>query len=220
VTSHETANQVTIGAVARIPKMSPNFRKSMMMSKPRPSSLEAPLEVRESVHERSTALSSGHESLETTAEGVEDRMSSFVRGLLIVGSVIVIVVLFVLLRPDPSHNRATPTPSTPTPTASPSASGSPSPTQNPAPNRTVIDVTFRDGAVRGPTEFTATQGEWVRILVRADISDHVHLHSYDLMADVAPGQPARIDFVAKVAGVFGCELEDAGIPLFRLEIVP
>ncbi len=33
MTSHETANQVTIGAVARIPKMSPNLRKSMMMSK-------------------------------------------------------------------------------------------------------------------------------------------------------------------------------------------
>ena len=69
-------------------------------------------------------------------------------------------------------------------------------------------------------EFTATQGERVRIIVHADVSDHVHLHSYDLMADVAPGQPARIDFVAKVAGVFECELEDAGTLLFRLEIVP
>ncbi len=147
-------------------------------------------------------------------------MRSSVRWLLVVGSVIVIVVLFVLLRPDPSDNRATPTPSTPTPTVDPSTSGSPSPTQSPAPNRTVIDVTFRDGAVRGPTEFTATEGERIQILVRADISDHVHLHSYDLMADVAPGQPARIDFVAKVAGLFGSELEDAGIPLFRLEIVP
>ena len=147
-------------------------------------------------------------------------MRSSVRWLLVVGSAIVIVVLFVLLQPDPSDNRATPTPSTPTPTVDPSTSGSPSPTQSPAPNRTVIDVTFRDGAVRGPTEFTATEGERIQILVRADISDHVHLHSYDLRADVAPGQPARIDFVAKVAGVFGCELEDAGIPLFRLEIVP
>ena len=54
----------------------------------------------------------------------------------------------------------------------------------------------------------------------ADVADEVHLHSYDLHADVAPGQPARIDFVADVAGVFECELEDAGELLFQLEIVP
>jgi hypothetical protein len=65
-----------------------------------------------------------------------------------------------------------------------------------------------------------TQGDKVRILVRADVTDEVHLHSYDLHADVAPGDPGRIDFVADVAGVFECELEDAGKLLFQLEIVP
>ena len=59
VKSHVTATQVTIGAVARMPKMIPNFRKSMMMSKPsRP-----PLDVRESVHEGEAELSRGCGSL-------------------------------------------------------------------------------------------------------------------------------------------------------------
>ena len=151
-------------------------------------------------------------------------MRSSVRWLLIVGSVIVVIVLFVLLRPDASDNRATPTPSTPTAsppvTDTPSVTDSPSPTPSQEPERTVIDVTFRDGAVRGPTEFTATQGERVRIIVHTDVADEVHLHSYDLHADVTPDEPARIDFVAKVAGVFECELEDAGTLLFHLEIVP
>ncbi len=151
-------------------------------------------------------------------------MGSSVRWLLIVGSVIAVVVLFVLLRPDASDNRATPTPSTPvaSPSASdtPSPSGSPSPTPSPEPERTVIEVTFRDGAVRGPTEFTAAQGERVRVIVDADVADEVHIHSYDLHTEVAPGQPAKIDFVARVAGVFECELEAAGELLFRLEIVP
>jgi hypothetical protein len=151
-------------------------------------------------------------------------LRSSVRWLLIVGSVIVVVVLFVLLRPDDAENAATPTPSTPTASPSgsdtPSPSDSPSPTPSPTPQRTVIEVTYRDGAVRGPTEFTAAQGERVRIIVDADVADEIHLHSYDLHADVAPGQPARIDFVADVAGVFECELEDAGELLFRLEIVP
>ena len=82
------------------------------------------------------------------------------------------------------------------------------------------EVTFRDGAVQGATRFTVTQGERVRILVRADVIDEVHLHSYDLSADVAPGDPARIDFVADVPGVFECELEGASELLFQLEIVP
>jgi nitrous oxide reductase len=84
----------------------------------------------------------------------------------------------------------------------------------------MIEVTFRDGAVQGPTSFSATQGDRVRIIVHADVSDEVHLHGYDLMSDVTPEQPARIDFVADVPGVFECELEDAGIPLFELEIAP
>jgi hypothetical protein len=97
---------------------------------------------------------------------------------------------------------------------------SPSPTESPPPERTLIEVTYRDGAVQGPTSFSATQGDRVRILVRADVSDHVHLHGYDLMADVAPGAPARIDFVANAPGVFEVELEDAGELLFQLEIAP
>jgi hypothetical protein len=147
-------------------------------------------------------------------------MRSSVRWLVIVGSVIVVVVLFALLRPEPAVDDATPTPSPPTPTVSPSVSESPSPSPSPPPARTTIEVTYRNGAVQGPTEFTATQGERVRIVVHADVTDHVHLHGYDLMADVGPGAPARIDFVANAAGVYECELEDAGTLLFRLEIVP
>jgi hypothetical protein len=146
-------------------------------------------------------------------------MRSPVRWLVIVGSVIVVIVLFVLLRPEPSGERTSATPSTPA-TVSASGSESLSPTPSPEPERTIIDVTFRDGEVQGPMEFTVTQGDRVRIIVHADVTDEVHLHSYDLHADVAPDDPARIDFVANVAGIFECELEDAGTLLFHLEIVP
>jgi len=147
-------------------------------------------------------------------------MKPWVRWLVIVGSIALVVVLFVVLRPDDSGDSASP--STPTPTSSPSvtASGSPSPSPSPEPERTAIEVTFRDGAVQGPTSFSATQGDRVRIIVHADVSDEVHLHGYNLMSDVTPEHPARIDFVADVPGVFECELEDAGIPLFELEVSP
>ena len=57
-------------------------------------------------------------------------------------------------------------------------------------------------------------------IVRSDVSDHVHLHGYDLLADVAPGQPARIRFRATTVGVFEAELEDRVVLIAELEVRP
>jgi hypothetical protein len=67
VNSQEIATQVTTGAVARTPKMIPNFKRSMMMSNPsRP-----PLEVPESLHEGGTGPSRRFGSLDPTKENGE-----------------------------------------------------------------------------------------------------------------------------------------------------
>ena len=120
-------------------------------------------------------------------------MKPWARWSIVVGTVAGLVLLFLLLRPD---------------------------TQSAEPERTLVEVTFRDGAVQGPTRYTVTRGQQVRIVVHADVTDEVHLHGYDLLADVSPSDPARIDFVANAAGVFECELHHAGEALFQLEIVP
>jgi hypothetical protein len=60
VTSQATAIQVTIGAVARTPKMIPNFKKSMMVCKRG----GPPFYVRESVHEAAAGPSRGFASLD------------------------------------------------------------------------------------------------------------------------------------------------------------
>lgn len=147
-------------------------------------------------------------------------MKPWARWAILAASVVVLAVLFVLLRPDDTSDGVS-TSTTPTPTTTPSPTGSPSPTESQEPpERTVIEVTYRDGAVQGPTSFTVTQGDRVRILVHADVSDEVHFHGYDLMADVTPDEPAQIDFVANAAGEYEVELEDRGEPLFDLEIVP
>ena len=64
------------------------------------------------------------------------------------------------------------------------------------------------------------QGRQVLFIVRSDVSDHVHLHGYDLLADVAPGQPARIRFRATQPGVFEAELEDRVVLIAELEVRP
>jgi hypothetical protein len=62
------------------------------------------------------------------------------------------------------------------------------------------------------------RGQKVRIRVQADRAEEVHLHGYDLSADVAPGRPAVIDFTADAPGVFEVELEQAKLKLFELQV--
>jgi hypothetical protein len=146
-------------------------------------------------------------------------MKPWVRWAILGATLVVIVILFVVLSPDDTSDGVSPTP----PTSPSSSEGSPtlSPTAIPTPSGpTAIEVTVQGDQVQSPKRPTATQGDEVLIVVRADISDHVHVHGYDLIADVAPGAPARIRFRANVAGVFEVELEGAGRPLFQLEITP
>jgi heme/copper-type cytochrome/quinol oxidase subunit 2 len=64
------------------------------------------------------------------------------------------------------------------------------------------------------------QGDRVEIVVTSDVADHVHLHGYDIMRDVAPGKTARIRFRANVPGRFEVELEDRGVQIADLTVKP
>ena len=141
-------------------------------------------------------------------------MRPWIRWAILGATVVGVVVLFVVLSPEGDRS-VSPTPPA---SVSPSSSGTPSVSPGEEPETTEIDVTVEGGNVQGPERPAVTQGDPVLIVVRADVSDEVHVHSYDLMADVAPGKPARIRFVADVAGVFEVELEDAGRLLFQLEV--
>jgi hypothetical protein len=148
-------------------------------------------------------------------------MRPWVRWVVLGAAAIGIVVLFVALQPD-EVDGPSPSPSSVSATdePTPTGSGSPSPSASPTPEVREIEVTVSGGEVEGPDRPTVRQGETVLLVVRADVSDEVHVHVYDLMADVAPGQPARIRFTADIPGVFEIELEDAGRLLLELEVTP
>jgi hypothetical protein len=133
-----------------------------------------------------------------------------------------LIGLFVVLRPRGSPTSgATPSPGrTVSPSPEPTVTG-PSPTPSPTGEpRTVIRIRFEVGEVIGPDRVEVRRGSLVSIVVRADVEEEVHLHGYDLSADVGPERPARIDFRARVPGVFECELEHSGRLLFHLEVSP
>jgi hypothetical protein len=134
--------------------------------------------------------------------------------------VAVAVVLFFVLRPE--GESAAPTSSTPTETAPTETSGETTPGTTtlepggPGP----IRITFEGGEVTGPRRPAFTVGDRVILVVRADVVDHVHVHGYDLMEDVAPGSPARFSFRADAPGRFEVELEDRHLPLTELVVNP
>jgi hypothetical protein len=71
-----------------------------------------------------------------------------------------------------------------------------------------------------PRTFAVRQGSEVELLVESELTAHVHLHGYDLMADVGPGRVGRIAFTADAPGLFEIELEDRHLLLANLEVRP
>jgi len=158
------------------------------------------------------------------------------RVALIAASLGLLVSLFVALRSDGDDETATPPTTTtqeittrqetvPLPTTE-SATTAEQPTvtvEPPPPASARVTIRLRvtggqpAGGIRRPK---VKQGRKVVIVTTSDVADHIHLHGYDLMADVAPGRPARIRFTADTPGRFEVELEDRGVQIADLEVRP
>jgi len=81
----------------------------------------------------------------------------------------------------------------------------------------VIDGTFLDGEiVIEDRRFEVERGSSVLIRFESDQTEHIHLHGYDILVDLVPGQPAELAFVADSPGSFEVELEDSRRFLFEL----
>lgn len=136
--------------------------------------------------------------------------------LLIAGLAVVVAVgLYLVLRPDDT-DEPTATPPPPTTEATTTvATTAPPPPGPPPPAR--VQIVIRGGLpVGGPRRVTVARGRRVILNVTSDVSDHIHLHGYDLMQDVGPGQPARIAFRATRPGTVEAELEDRGVQIARI----
>ena len=151
-------------------------------------------------------------------------MSNPARLALAAAGAAIALVLFFVLRPedDTSAPTTTPTVTAPTGTAPTETSGETTPPTTTAEPKgpEPVRITFRDGEVTGPRRSGFTVGDRVILVVRADVTDHVHVHGYDLMKDVAPGSPARFSFRADAPGRFEVELEDRHLPLTELVVRP
>ncbi|MER5650791.1 hypothetical protein [Streptosporangium sp. NPDC002524] len=69
-----------------------------------------------------------------------------------------------------------------------------------------------------PGRIDVTKGQTVRITVTGDAADVAHVHGYDKAADLKPGTPATIEFVADQDGLFEVETHDSKLQLFQLVV--
>ena len=143
--------------------------------------------------------------------------------LAVAAAIAVAAVLLAVLRDDGGEDRAAPPPTTTAPsTTRPGAvTETVTTTTRARPRPRTLAITVRGGRVRGGfRRFAAGRGERVAIVVRADVRDEVHVHGYDLKANVAPGGPASIVFRARLVGRFEIELEQRGLHIAELEVRP
>jgi hypothetical protein len=155
---------------------------------------------------------------------------TFRRVALIAATLGLLVSLFIALRPGGDDDEtAPPTTTAQTTTAevttetTTTTETEPPPPPPPPPRPTVVRVPLRvvgGQPVPGIRRPKVKQGRQVVIVTTADVTDHIHLHGYDLMADVAPGSPGTIRFTADAPGRFEIELEDRGLPIGELEVRP
>jgi hypothetical protein len=82
-----------------------------------------------------------------------------------------------------------------------------------------INVQIKGGKpVGGIQRATAKKGDKVSLIVKSDVADEVHIHGYNLIADVVAGGAVRITFKAGIAGVFEAELENRGLQIAELTV--
>ncbi|MBC7373896.1 MAG: hypothetical protein H7323_07895 [Frankiales bacterium] len=87
------------------------------------------------------------------------------------------------------------------------------------PTPRVIAVAVAGGMVTGvDSRVAARLGEQLVVRVTSDVADEVHVHGYDLRADVAAGGTVEIPLTAAIPGGFEVELEGSGQTLFQLRV--
>jgi FtsP/CotA-like multicopper oxidase with cupredoxin domain len=139
-----------------------------------------------------------------------------------VAAVIAIVAVFVLADSseddtDGERSAATAT-ATPTATETPAEEETPTPTESPTPEPTPEPPPLlRAGRV---AELEYEQGDTVRLRIRSDVAEHVHVHGYDLLVDVVPGRTARMEFEADITGIFEIEFENSHEQIAELKVNP
>jgi hypothetical protein len=151
----------------------------------------------------------------------------FRRVALIAASLGLLISLFFALRSDDDDSAAQTTnaqtvqTTTESPATTEQATTEASPATTAEPEAVCLEYVIVRGQPQGGiARDSVDRGRSVVITVTSDVADEVHVHGYDLSAEVAPGAPATIRFVADAPGRFEIELENSAVQVAELEVRP
>lgn len=89
-----------------------------------------------------------------------------------------------------------------------------------AAERTVDIVVEKGNPVGGAQAVRLARDDQVRLTVRSDRDDELHLHGYNEHLHLKAGQPGTLRFTAKRTGRFSAELHKAQAEIVVFEIYP
>ncbi|MEM9650534.1 MAG: hypothetical protein AAGA65_00470 [Actinomycetota bacterium] len=83
----------------------------------------------------------------------------------------------------------------------------------------VIEASLSDGDLTiDERRFQVDEGQTVGVIFTSDEADEIHVHGYDILADVGPGVTADLAFLADSPGTFEVEIEGTGRFLFEIQV--
>jgi len=141
--------------------------------------------------------------------------SPLARGLVALGALAAVVVLFVVLAGGDDNGDKAGTTQTQASTPTTGASGQKEST--PAGEQIVIVGGKPQGGVK---KLSYKNGDRIQFTVSSDVADEIHVHGYDLMKDVPAGGTVRFSFPARIEGVFEVELEGRKQQIAELRVNP
>jgi hypothetical protein len=139
--------------------------------------------------------------------------STGARVALAVAAIAAVVILFIVLSGGNDNNS-----SDSNTTATSTTGGSKSQTtQVPAAQVIVVQNGEPQGGIK---KLNYKKNDQVRLVVRSDVADEIHVHGYDLKQDVPAGGSVRFNFPATIEGVFEIELENRKQQIAELRVSP
>ena len=82
-----------------------------------------------------------------------------------------------------------------------------------------ISVAVTDGKVEPkPRRVEVAKDSQVRLIVTSDVDDELHVHGYEVEAELEAGRPATVELVADQTGIFEVETHESELELLQLEV--
>lgn len=120
---------------------------------------------------------------------------------------------------EPNATRTSTTADSNVAPSSTTATRAPSTSATPVDHTRTIELVYANAEVAGGVRTeTVGLGEKVRLRVTSDVAEEVHVHTYDVMADVAPGATVELELTATIPGRHEVEMEKKGKQVMVLEV--